>query len=283
MAAADQCSMNLGRRVGDQRVTPGRRERGAIASVAPVAPRVVIIGAGFGGLGRGAGAAPSGHHRRDDPRAGRRGGRGLAGQHLPRRGLRRAVPALLLVLGDSTRRGAAATRQQPEILDYLRGAADREGLLALVRTGQEVATCEPTRRPAPGGSPPPTARRTTPTSSSPPWASSPTRWSRTCRARSRSPGRPSTPPSGGTTWLAGKRVAVIGTGASAIQFVPGIVDEVGAMTVFQRSAPYVVAKPDRGYRPHHHRPSTASPRCSPASAASSSGSPSGSTARSPAR
>ena len=53
--------------------------------------------------------------------------------------------------------------------------------------------------------------------------------------------------------LAGKRVAVVGTGASAIQFVPGIVDEVGAMTVFQRSAPYVVAKPDQEYQPHHHR------------------------------
>ena len=36
--------------------------------------------------------------------------------------------------------------------------------------------------------------------------------------------------------LRGKRVAVVGTGASAIQFVPGIVDDVAAMTVFQRSA-----------------------------------------------
>ncbi len=53
--------------------------------------------------------------------------------------------------------------------------------------------------------------------------------------------------------LVGKRVAVIGTGASAIQFVPGIVDEVGSMTVFQRSAPYVVPKPDQEYRPYHHR------------------------------
>ena len=53
--------------------------------------------------------------------------------------------------------------------------------------------------------------------------------------------------------LTGKRVAVVGTGASAIQFVPGIVDEVGSMTVFQRSAPYVVPKPDQEYRPFHHR------------------------------
>ncbi|MCX6466051.1 MAG: NAD(P)/FAD-dependent oxidoreductase [Pseudonocardiales bacterium] len=48
--------------------------------------------------------------------------------------------------------------------------------------------------------------------------------------------------------LTGKRVAVIGTGASAIQFVPAIVDRVGAMTVFQRSAPYLIPRPDGPYR-----------------------------------
>ena len=53
--------------------------------------------------------------------------------------------------------------------------------------------------------------------------------------------------------LAGKRVAVVGTGASAIQLVPGIVDRVSSMTVFHRSAPYVVPKPDRTYTPRHHR------------------------------
>ena len=53
--------------------------------------------------------------------------------------------------------------------------------------------------------------------------------------------------------LRGKRVAVVGTGASAIQFVPGIVDDVAAMTVFQRSAAYVVPKTDRAYTALHHR------------------------------
>ncbi len=53
--------------------------------------------------------------------------------------------------------------------------------------------------------------------------------------------------------LDGKRVAVVGTGASAVQFVPGIVDRVGSMTVFQRSAPYVLPKPDQEYKAHHHR------------------------------
>ncbi|MBC8092537.1 MAG: NAD(P)/FAD-dependent oxidoreductase [Pseudonocardia sp.] len=47
--------------------------------------------------------------------------------------------------------------------------------------------------------------------------------------------------------LTGKRVAVIGTGASAVQFVPAIVDRVAGMTVFQRSAPYLIPKPDRRY------------------------------------
>jgi cation diffusion facilitator CzcD-associated flavoprotein CzcO len=47
--------------------------------------------------------------------------------------------------------------------------------------------------------------------------------------------------------LTGKRVAVLGTGASAIQFVPGIAPIAGHVTVFQRSAPYVVPKPDIAY------------------------------------
>lgn len=52
--------------------------------------------------------------------------------------------------------------------------------------------------------------------------------------------------------LAGKRIAVIGTGASAIQFVPRIQPDAGRMTIFQRSAPYVIPKPDRQYRRWHH-------------------------------
>lgn len=51
--------------------------------------------------------------------------------------------------------------------------------------------------------------------------------------------------------LAGRDVAVIGTGASAIQFVPAIAPDVGRMYVFQRSAPYVVPKPDRRYDDIH--------------------------------
>jgi cation diffusion facilitator CzcD-associated flavoprotein CzcO len=47
--------------------------------------------------------------------------------------------------------------------------------------------------------------------------------------------------------LTGKRVVVLGTGASAIQFVPEVVKQAAHVTVLQRSAPYVLGKPDRAY------------------------------------
>ncbi len=49
--------------------------------------------------------------------------------------------------------------------------------------------------------------------------------------------------------LRDKRVAVIGTGASAIQFVPAIAPDVAQLHVFQRSAAYLLPRPDRAYRP----------------------------------
>ena len=45
--------------------------------------------------------------------------------------------------------------------------------------------------------------------------------------------------------LAGRRVAVIGTGASAIQFVPAIQPQVEKLHVFQRTAPWIVPRHDR--------------------------------------
>jgi cation diffusion facilitator CzcD-associated flavoprotein CzcO len=44
--------------------------------------------------------------------------------------------------------------------------------------------------------------------------------------------------------LTGKRVAVIGIGASAVQFVPEIVPRVGRLHLFQRTAQWVLPKPD---------------------------------------
>jgi len=47
--------------------------------------------------------------------------------------------------------------------------------------------------------------------------------------------------------LTGCRVAVIGTGASAVQVVPGIADRVAQLHVFQRTAAWVVPKNDHRY------------------------------------
>jgi len=47
--------------------------------------------------------------------------------------------------------------------------------------------------------------------------------------------------------VTGRRVAVVGTGASAIQFVPPVAAAAASTTVFQRSPSYVAPKKDRAY------------------------------------
>lgn len=49
--------------------------------------------------------------------------------------------------------------------------------------------------------------------------------------------------------VTGLRVGVIGTGASAIQLVPAIADAAAHVTVFQRTAPWTLPKPNRRYGP----------------------------------
>ena len=53
--------------------------------------------------------------------------------------------------------------------------------------------------------------------------------------------------------LAGRRVAVIGTGASAIQFVPRIQPEVARLWLFQRTPPWVIPRLDGKVRPWQRR------------------------------
>jgi len=47
--------------------------------------------------------------------------------------------------------------------------------------------------------------------------------------------------------LTGKRIGVIGTGASAIQFIPEIQPKAAKLAVFQRTPPWIIPKPDRGF------------------------------------
>ncbi|MGI5241269.1 flavin-containing monooxygenase [Dactylosporangium sp. CA-139066] len=47
--------------------------------------------------------------------------------------------------------------------------------------------------------------------------------------------------------VSGRRIGVIGTGASAVQFVPAVAGRAARVTVFQRSAPWTLPKPNRRY------------------------------------
>jgi cation diffusion facilitator CzcD-associated flavoprotein CzcO len=216
-------------------------------------PRCLIIGAGFGGLGA---------------------ARALRQQGIDDITILERADAVGGVWRDNTYPGAACDVPSPlyswswslnptwthrysgqaEILGYLERAAGDAGLLDLVRTGQQVAEATYDEATA-------TWRVTTTDGtaydadlvvsavgqlSDPVLPDLPGRDSFAGPAFHSAQWRHDIP-------LAGTRVAVIGTGASAIQFVPAIVDQVGSMTVFQRSAPYVVPKPDTEYRPFHHR------------------------------
>ncbi len=78
--------------------------------------------------------------------------------------------------------------------------------------------------------------------------------------------------------LAGKRVAVVGTGCSAIQVVPAIQPEVAQLDVYQRSPGWTLPKMDFAYSAAGPaRSSSASRRCTASTAPRSS--PSRSSAR----
>ncbi|MCA9564304.1 MAG: NAD(P)/FAD-dependent oxidoreductase, partial [Myxococcales bacterium] len=53
--------------------------------------------------------------------------------------------------------------------------------------------------------------------------------------------------------LTGRNVAVIGTGASAIQFVPKLAEQVGHLYLFQRTPPWILPKPDGEIRSFERR------------------------------
>lgn len=214
-------------------------------------PRVVVIGAGFGGLSVARALREQGLddvvvlERADDV--------GGVWRDNTYPGAACDVPSPLYswswaVKSDWSRRYGT----QPEILDYLRKAAADAGLLDLVHTGVEVTAVRYDEH---------TSRWRIETAGGPTYDTDlvvPALGQLSNPAIPRLPGEFDGPTFHSARWrhdldLTGQRVAVVGTGASAIQLVPGIVDRVAAMTVFQRSAPYVVPKPDQAYRARHHR------------------------------
>ncbi|GAA1020240.1 MULTISPECIES: flavin-containing monooxygenase [Amycolatopsis] len=134
---------------------------------------------------------------------------------------------------------------QPEIFDYLKGVADSYRLREKIRFGVEITGAH--------------------------WDESGRRWTIETKGGAefsaqflvagvgglhipQIPKLPGIAKFKGQTWhsaqwnhefdLAGKRVAVVGTGASAVQFVPKIAPEVGELTLFQRTPPWIMPKPD---------------------------------------
>ena len=214
-------------------------------------PSITIIGAGFGGLGTAVELRRAGF--RDITVLEKADGVGGVWRENTYPNAACDVPSSLYSWSFAPNPGwPHRYSRQDEILAYIERTAREQGVLDLVRTGVEVTSAaydEPT------GS----WRLTT--------ADDETIDSDVVITAVGQLSRPSIPDLPGidsftgpafhsAEWdhsvdLRGKRIAVLGTGASAIQFVPGIQPEAGHITVFQRSAPYVVPKPDREYTPTH--------------------------------
>jgi cation diffusion facilitator CzcD-associated flavoprotein CzcO len=138
---------------------------------------------------------------------------------------------------------------QEEIREYLRDCAARFGVLPYIRFGHEVTGAEWDEA----------AKR---------WRIESTRGTVTADvvvggmgglSAPSAPDIPGLEQFGGTVFhsanwdwdhdLTGERVGVIGTGASAVQFVPMIQPKVGQLALFQRTPAWVMPDPDRPVRP----------------------------------
>jgi cation diffusion facilitator CzcD-associated flavoprotein CzcO len=148
--------------------------------------------------------------------------------------------------------------EQPDILAYIEDVATRSGLLELVRTGEEVRTASYDEARARWEVTTTFGTGTTRTYDADVLVSAVGQLSRPQVPDLPGIGSFAGPAFHSAEWdhdvdLGDRRVAVVGTGASAVQFVPHLQRRAGHVTVFQRSAPYVVPKPDRAYRSLHHR------------------------------
>ena len=207
--------------------------------------RIAVIGAGFGGLGtllqlRAAGYPDVTVYERADEIGGT-----WRDNTYP--GCACDIPSVLYSFSfEPNPDWSRVYPPQPEIQQYLLGVVERHGLRARIRLGTEISelrydepSCTWTLQTTAGE----TSTYDVVVNATGPLS------------------RPSVPSLAGlgtfagTTFhsahwdhghdLAGRRVAVVGTGASAIQFVPEIAPVVEHLTVFQRTAPWVFPRRDR--------------------------------------
>jgi cation diffusion facilitator CzcD-associated flavoprotein CzcO len=213
--------------------------------------RVVIIGAGFGGIGMGIALRQAGID--DFLIVDKATGLGGIWRDNTYPGLACDVPANLYSYSFRPWNWSRRFPPRQEILAYLRALADENGLTRRLRFSAGVTSARFDE---------PEARWTLTLSS----GETLTAGSVVCAVGQL--GRPSYPAIAGRDdfagpcwhsgrWnhdvdLAGQRIAVIGTGASAIQFVPEIAKVAAHVDVYQRTAPYVIPKADRTYKPFEH-------------------------------
>ncbi|WP_332662763.1 flavin-containing monooxygenase [Aeromicrobium sp.] len=147
---------------------------------------------------------------------------------------------------------------QEEIHAYIRSVADKHGITPLVRFDTEVVAAR--------------------------WSDNSSTWTVTCRDPSTDSGtreetvdilvsavgqlsRPTLPRIEGIDSFAGtsfhsaqwdhsfdptgKTIAVVGSGASAVQFIPHLARDARKLVVFQRSPNYLLPKPDKPYKAFH--------------------------------
>ena len=211
--------------------------------------QIVIIGAGFGGI---AAAVECRRNGFDDITI-LEAAEDLGGTwfHNTYPGAACDVPSHLYSYSFAQRRDwSRLCSPQPEILDYLRDVADRYGIRSLVRCGEEVSSCELDE--AAGRWRVQTAAGTTYEADA-------------VLSAVGQLNRPSIPRLPGVDrftghafhsarWdhsydLRGKRVAVVGTGASAVQFIPTIVGAVAQLTIFQRTPNWMLPRHNHAYGP----------------------------------
>ncbi len=214
--------------------------------------RIAIVGAGFGGLGAAIRLKQRGHH--DFVILERAADLGGTWRDNAYPGCTCDVPSHLYSFSFAPNPDwSHSFSGQAEIWAYLRRCADRHGLAPHLRFDHDVrgAAWDPAR----GRWVIETSRGTL-TADVLVAAAGPL-------AEPRVPDLPGLASFAGTAFhsarwrhdhdLTGRSVAVVGTGASAAQFVPEIAGTVGRLTVFQRTAPWVLPRRGRPLRGWEHR------------------------------
>ncbi len=215
--------------------------------------RVAIVGAGFSGIAMAIALRREGiedftvFERADDL--------GGVWQHNTYPGAACDVPSYLYSFSyDQRRDWSQACSSQSEILDYLHDTARKHGVIDRVRTGTEVVAADFDDA---------SARWTLRTEAGERLEADALVLACGQLSRPRMPSIPGLDDFEGRAFhsaewdhgydLAGKRVAVIGTGASAIQFVPLVAESAARVDVYQRSAPYLLPRKNPEYRPSFRR------------------------------